>query len=874
MNMRRLVLLLLAISFAAVAVSLISNRSVINALANRKTAPTVNASSPPPIVSISVCRSDNPSGTLTQGSCSSGKFDTHQLVLGLKRVNGSPSPVSINETNLGVGAVPDEHSSVYAPGTLDSNQDYLFFLSTGSGGHANIGISVLSGGGGPDGFGQWTLKFPKPAEGYGFYGKGIGYGPVFETSTQPDVCPSVSPGQTAAAQDQTFDMHYASAGSIVKDPTASPGSMLMVYEGTNACIGNPGGQVFGDNDDYITLAIATSIDYGRKWPTYRGSDTFDYVPLPNVNQSQAPNKPMGAWGADVCAGNCPSPLPTPSPSPPADSYGRYAVVTASPSLDYLMTQPTPSPLTAKFGEQEISGFVDDVSGTSPTYLYANWGNVKIGRAPLNRESERLKFEKWDGTDYESTGIGGPENSVLPASGPFENCLDAKQSQFGASISYVEQTQQYLLTFICVSDGDPLLGADQQNAKRGAAWFYATSDDISCPTCPSKWNQPNALGSPQPIEIEGSWSEFTDQTEPAPSPTASPCTSVYKGYYPSFMSMDKSAGHLSLDGYVFYLWGCQGGGTVGGRKFSSRQFKITTTDTTPPLTTAAVVGPSGSNGWYTGPTTVSFTATDDLSGIATTQYSVNGGPWTTGTSVQLTTSGIYNILYQSIDVDENIETPKSITVNLDTKAPVTTAAVTGPAGLNGWYIGPTTVNLTATDDLSGVAKTEYSFDGGASWTTGTSASLTTSGNYQILYNSIDVAGNVETPNSISLNLDSKAPAITESASPSTIFNDVRVVDVTISGKITDNLAGVDPATARFAVHDEYGRVQPSGPVTIANDGSYSFTVALRTFVRLKDTDGRLYTIRVSAADYAGNSRTTETFVTAKRFRSPPCKPNCV
>ncbi|HYW74609.1 MAG TPA: hypothetical protein VE961_26530, partial [Pyrinomonadaceae bacterium] len=335
-------------------------------------------------------------------------------------------------------------SSVYGPNTLDNNPDYLFFLSTGSGGHADIGVAVLSGAGGPDAFGQWTLSFPKAVEHYGFYGKGIGYGPVFETSTKGSICPAVPDG-SFQEQDQTFDMHYASAGSIVKDPSATDGSMLMIYEGTNACIGNAGGNILGNNDDYISLGIATSLDYGRSWPTYRGHPTFVYYPLPNVNPNQAPHKYMGAWGADVCAGNCPSPGPSPSPSPPAESYGRYAVVTQSPSLDHYMTQPTPSPLNQKFGEQEISGFVDDVSGTSPTYLYANWGNVKIGRAALNSESDRLKFDKWDGTDYESTGIGGPETSVLPDHGSFQQCLARAQTQFGASISYVEQTKQYLLT---------------------------------------------------------------------------------------------------------------------------------------------------------------------------------------------------------------------------------------------------------------------------------------------------------------------------------------------------------------------------------------------------------------------------------------------
>ena len=744
------------------------------------TSQTVTAPTPPPIVSISVCSTDSHDGTLQQGTCTPGTFDTHQLVLG-------PQNKSVNlfSSGLGVGPVPDEHSTVYAPNTLDKNPDYLFFLSTGSGGHANIGVSVLSGGKGPQN-GQWILNFPSasPTPAYGWYANGTDFGPVFETSTKPGICPG--PPDTL---DETFDMHYASAGSIVKDPTASPGSLLMVYEGTNGCIGSSGGDISGNSNDYISLGIATSIDYGRSWPTYRGNSNFAYIDLPNVNQTQAPNAGLGKWGADVCMGNCP-PDGVPSPTPPAN-YGRYVVVTPTISLDSLMTAPSPSPLTAKYGEQEISGFVDDVSTDATKYVYANWGGANIARAALNGGTDRLTFWKWNGADFTTEpGIGGNEtnSSLIPTSGDYVHCGDAKhQNQFGSSISYVEQTHQYLLTFVCISNGgDPQYGYNS-NANKGAAWFYATAYDLSHP---QQFMQPDALGHTQPQEIDGTWSDYDLIPAPSPSPGASPgspCPS-YKGFYPSFMSLDKSAGHLSIDGYVFYLWGCQGGGSQ--RQMSSRQFKITTTDTTPPVTTASVAGPLGLNGWYTGPTAVSFSATDDLSGVATTEYSLdNGATWTTGTSVSLTTSAIHTILYHSIDVDENVETPKSITVNLD----------------------------------------------------------------------------------------SRPPAINDTASPSIIYNNVRVATVTVSGTINDGLSGVDPTMAKFAVHDEYGRVQPNGPVTVNPDGSFSFMVALRTFVRATDTDGRLYTIRVTAADKAGNTRTTEAFVTAKRFKAPPpppCKTNCV
>jgi hypothetical protein len=208
------------------------------------------------ITSISAC---SPTGTGGAGSCPTGSSDTHQLVLG-------PGGGPINSSNLGVGAVPDEHSTIFAPGTLGSNQDYLFFLASAEQGHASIGVAVLSGGSGPDSSGHWTLDLPR-ADGYGSYSGG--FGQVFNPSSKGDNCPVVSDGNPAH-QDQTFDMHYAAPGSVVKDPTAGPGALLMVYEGTNACIGNAGGPVLSNTDDYISLAIATSLDYGKSWPTYRG----------------------------------------------------------------------------------------------------------------------------------------------------------------------------------------------------------------------------------------------------------------------------------------------------------------------------------------------------------------------------------------------------------------------------------------------------------------------------------------------------------------------------------------------------------------------------------------------------------------------------
>lgn len=93
-------------------------------------------------------------------------------------------------------------------------------------------------------------------------------------------------------------------------------------------------------------------------------------------------------------------------------------------------------------------------------------------------------------------------------------------------------------------------------------------------------------------------------------------------------------------------------------------------------------------------------------------------------------------------------------------------------------------------------------------------------------------------------------------------------------MTDILSGVNGSTAAFAVTDEYGQVQPSGPVTVGNDGSYSFMINLQASRNGNDMDGRLYRIKISAQDNAGNpdSATTTTRLVSAQvvYPSKPLK----
>ncbi len=98
------------------------------------------------------------------------------------------------------------------------------------------------------------------------------------------------------------------------------------------------------------------------------------------------------------------------------------------------------------------------------------------------------------------------------------------------------------------------------------------------------------------------------------------------------------------------------------------------DATAPTTT--VTGADGA--WHDQAVTVAFAATDD-SGVAYTEYKVDQGPWTAGTSLTVaapadrSNDGLHTILYRSVDVAGNREAVKVCSVGIDTAVPAPAAA---------------------------------------------------------------------------------------------------------------------------------------------------------------------------------------------------------
>jgi hypothetical protein len=212
------------------------------------------------------------------------------------------------------------------------------------------------------------------------------------------------------------------------------------------------------------------------------------------------------------------------------------------------------------------------------------------------------------------------------------------------------------------------------------------------------------------------------------------------------------------------------------------------------------------------------------------------------------------LYSS-EFEVNAGEVAKVDLSEDITAPVTTIALdpATPTGANGWYVNDVNVSLTATDNLSGVALTEYSIDGGATWQIYTnSLTINNEGTNTILYRSIDRAGNIAQAETLTVKLDKTAPNANLAVTPAIIWAPTgRTETVIITGNATDAVSGLK--TVSYVVTDEYGTSLSIPTRTLTqNSDSWTDTLKVKAHRRGNDRDGRLYRIVATVTDAAGNT----------------------
>lgn len=383
--------------------------------------------------------------------------------------------------------LPDEHTTFF-PLAINETIYYLVFAASN--------IYYPTGITGPSG----TVALETPDLTNFTYASGY---------TNPVMVPPVNFNICNIIYDTEFDENYAAPGSVLQDPTRPAGHFIMIYEAENHCPGDSWQANF-----YATVGLTRSADYGRTWPAPVNSEFGD--------NSRRPVLKM----------NITEPVTIP-----------------------------PSPIIA-MGDALPSAFID----TTPKgehYIYVSYfffgsaadGYLRMARAKLG--DGKLDFKKWymrsfsqSGIDIAS-GIGGLDSGVTPSYG-CEGTASGQTAQYqhGGSISYLTTTNQYLLTFACVS-----LGGSAPYYPIQAGWYYSTATSLE----KQDWTTPQLIKN----------SQFSATTCFAGGIN-------FDGWYPSFMTPSSFAavyqpGHLGNTGQVFFLNGCN---TGSPRSFVSRTFTIT------------------------------------------------------------------------------------------------------------------------------------------------------------------------------------------------------------------------------------------------------------------------------------------------------------
>jgi hypothetical protein len=256
------------------------------------------------------------------------------------------------------------------------------------------------------------------------------------------------------------------------------------------------------------------------------------------------------------------------------------------------------------------------------------------------------------------------------------------------------------------------------------------------------------------------------------------------------------------------------------------------DATAPSLAFSAPAPDGQNGWYVTPPTISLTASDATSGLASSVFDGGGSTFVPVEGTQV----ISAIAKDNAGNTTNI----SQTVKVDTTPPTLDLSISASKiGLEGWYISDVTVSSSTSDFTSGIALTEYRLDDG-NWQRGDQLTVSADGFHTVDFRTTDRAGNATT-SSRSFKLDSNMPF---SAFSSPLEGaEIKVADtILFTGASSDLLSGL----ASTEISLDGGETWQALPQT-GGFWSYSWDTLL---VR----DG-LYTILVRAEDKAGNLENT-------------------
>ncbi len=281
------------------------------------------------------------------------------------------------------------------------------------------------------------------------------------------------------------------------------------------------------------------------------------------------------------------------------------------------------------------------------------------------------------------------------------------------------------------------------------------------------------------------------------------------------------------------------------------------DASAPTTTAQAQGQAGQNGWWLSPVSVTLTATDSASGVASLHYRVDGGAWQTTNkataTVAISQPDKHVVEYYAEDVAGNFEAVQQYTVRLDFTAPAAPAVVrvlpTGWTRYSSFHIEWSTV--TDLSNIGGayvkfgappVSPTDGVFYAGSTQVDGVKAPG--EGQHSVYVWLRDRAGNANHQSAVAIAnsvwYDGTPPTSIITPTAASGLNGWYVEPVTFDVSANDTASGL--REVRYQIDD--GAIQSAHAAALPPQ---TLSTALRFVV---STDGR-HTVRIWAVDQAGN-----------------------
>lgn len=445
-----------------------------------------------------------------------------------------------------------------------------------------------------------------------------------------------------------------------------------------------------------------------------------------------------------------------APAPNGAGWNNTSVVVsftctdATSGIDPGYGCPIDETLTAN-GHYELHKATADLAGNvvTPSFLVdidAELPTIFGSRTPAanangwNNTDVNVHFDCFDGL---STLASCTADTLLTAEG-------ANQSVTGTAVDLAGNSNSFDVAGISIDKSDPIIGVASRTPANGAGWNHAA------------------------VTVTFSCSDALSGVDIAPT------TVVLSGE-----GAAQSATGTCVD--------------KAGNNASTTVHDINI-DLTNPLITGLASPGANAFGWNNSDVVVSFTCSDDLSGVATD--TVSGDTLTgEGTGLGVTNSG------DCIDAAGNHADAVTIDgIKIDRTAPTITGSATPEPNAFGWNSGPVTVGFSCTDGGSTVSGIDVdSVAGDTLSTDGAGQSVTNTGDC------VDRAGNPATAATVNgINIDQTDPAILFlGQSPASNANGWNKSAVDLSWSCSDGLSGPQAATVTETLTGEGANQSATG-----------------------------------------------------------------